>query len=251
MNRITKTHIIKLLFLLNLQLFASCKNEDQSRMEIIKGDYFQIFRNDTLTVEIKLYENGTIKSTSSIDSIGNKNGPQMEYYPNGVLKKKYFSTKGYITGEYSMFNDRGEIMISQNYIDGVKSGNMWEYAHESLLKSHILYDNGHAIFVGAYEKGEKIISSILPIFEREEIRNDSIYEAKIEFPFPFKGNIKIYFKDTLDFKKEYTDKYNLNLTITNFDKSWKNYEMLIEYLPAENDSLVWTEQVYKRTINID
>jgi hypothetical protein len=46
-------------------------------------------------------------------------------------------------------------------------------------------------------------------------------------------------------------KYNLNLTITNFDRSWKKFEMLLEYEPAENDSLVWTEQVYGRTIKIE
>lgn len=127
---------------------------------------------------------------------------------------------------------------------------MFEYSHDASLKSHILFENGNAIYVGTYEKGEKYLSSPFPVFQNEKIEDDSIYFARITFPFPFKGYLEIFLRDTIQFKKEIVDKYTLDLTIFNFDRSWDKYELLLEYKPAEDDSLVWTEQVYGRTLKL-
>ena len=48
-----------------------------------------------------------------------------------------------------------------------------------------------------------------------------------------------------------SDRYNIDLTITNFDECWAVYEFLLEYEPVEGDSLSRTEQVYKRVLKFD
>ncbi|GAB4107639.1 hypothetical protein GCM10028791_00850 [Echinicola sediminis] len=128
---------------------------------------------------------------------------------------------------------------------------MFEFSNDSLIKSHFLFKDGKAIYLGAYGDGRKGLSSPLPVFKNERIRNDSTYEAEITFPFSFKGDMDILLLDTIEYEKEFVDKYNINLTITNFDKSWKVYELLLDYSPAEDDSLAATEQIYKHTINVE
>jgi len=244
--KIKKGNTILILFITFLIIF-SCQNEYHKK-EIVKDNNFQIIKNDTLIISIELFENGILKSVSSVNHLGNKNGIQMEYHPNGVLKEKFFSVDGYIYGELVKFNELGQQIISQNYEHGIKSGNMFEFSNESILNSHILYKNNQAIYVGVYEEGKRIINSLLPVFENEVISKDSVYEARLVFPYPYNGSINIFLKDTVDFNIEYLEKHILNLTITNYNKSWVNYEMLIEYQPGEVDSLIWTEQVYKRSI---
>lgn len=240
-----------LLMIIVLYPFLSCERQIQNKFENSDGEPIQILMNDTLNLEVHWHDNGFIKSVKTLNKLGVENGFQLEYYPNGVLKEKFFCKNGEISGEFWKYNDSGEKIYFSNYINGKKTGDTYEFYNNQFLKSHFLFEDGNAIYFGYYEGGKKQINSPVPVFQDEKIRSDSIYEVKITFPFPFKGDLEIYFNDTIKFEKEYMDKYNLKLTITNFNDSWKKYDMLLEYTPTENDSLVWTEQVYNRTIRIE
>lgn len=229
----------------------SCEKNQKFNNEISSIQPILIKLNDTLDIDVKLYENGFVKSIISKNKLGIKNGFELEYYPNGILKKKYFNINAKINGEFWEYNDLGEVVYSSTYVDGIKMGNTFEYSSNRYVKSHFLFEDDNAIYLGYYENGKKQLNSIMPVFKEESLTNDSIYQAKINFPFPYKGSLEIYLHDTINFKKEYKDKYNLNLTITNFNKSWKKYDMLLEYIPADEDSLIWTEQVYGRNLKID
>lgn len=239
------------MLVLIIQLYVGCRRDTQRRIVISTDESFNLLMNDTLNTEVKWYNNGLVESIMSIDKSGIKNGIQLEYHPNGILKESYFCENGKISGPLWKYNELGGRIYYSNYINGIKTGDTYEFNNDLFLKSHFLFEDENAIYLGYYEKGEKQINSPIPVFIDEKNRNDSIYEARITFPFPFKGNLEIYFQDTINFKKEYLDKYNLNLIITNYDRSWKKFEMLLEYEPVENDSLVWTEQVYSRTIRIE
>jgi hypothetical protein len=248
--RIGNSHIL-VLMIFNMFLFTSCYEKMTDKLGLLEGEPLNINKNDSIHIEMEFYENGFLKNFITKDHLNIKNGQQLEYYPNGVLKKKYSCKNGIIDGIFLTYNDSGQQVSCSVYVDGEKNGDMYEYSPNSFLKSHILFEDGHAIYVGAYENGNKILSSPFPVFSNEQIRNDSIYEVMISFPFLYKGELEVFLRDTIDFKKEYLDKYALNLTIFNFDRSWKSFELLLEYEPSIDDSLVWTEQVYKRTIEIE
>lgn len=155
-----------------------------------------------------------------------------------------------ISGKFWKYNDSGEGVYYSNYYDGIKTGDTYENNTGQSLKAHFLFEDGNAIYLGYYDKGGKQLNSPTPVFQEEKIMNDSVYQAKIIFPFPFKGNMEIYLQDSLNFTKDYTNKYNLNLKITIHKKSWVGFDMLLEYEPVVGDSLMWTEQVYNHTIKI-
>lgn len=247
--RINNNYVL-VLVLFNMLLFTSCYEERADTSGLLERKSLIINKNDSIRIEMEFFENGFLKNFITKDHLNIKNGQQLEYYPNGVLKKKYNCKNGVIDGVFLTYNDSGQQVSCSMYVDGEKNGDMYEYSPSSILKSHILFEDGHAIYVGAYENGNKILSSPFPVFSNEKIRSDSVYEVKISFPFQYKGELEVFLRDTIDFKKEYLDKYALNLTISNFDKSWKSFELLLEYEPSIDDSLVWTEQVYKRTIEI-
>ncbi len=239
------------MWLLIIHLLGACKEDDQSRFDISAVDSFYLLVNDTLNANVKWFPNGLVKSIENLDKNGIKNGIQLEYYSNGILKGKYYCKSGKNSGQFWKYNELGEMIYFSNYINDIQTGDTYEFNNEQSVKSHFLFENGNAIYLGYYDRGKKQLSSPLPVFRDENVRNDSIYEAIITFPFEFKGNLEIYLQDTLNFQKDYVDKYNLTLTISNFNRSWKKYEMLLEYEPAKNDSLIWTEQIYNRTIRIE
>ncbi|MGY6521743.1 MAG: hypothetical protein ACXIUD_08450 [Mongoliitalea sp.] len=155
-----------------------------------------------------------------------------------------------IEGEYWMFNDLGEKIKFYTYFNNEKHGDMYEFYKEENTITHRLFKNNEPIYIAVYKDKVKQFNTPVPVFHNEAVKKDSVYEVHIEFPFPFKGNLELFLKDTIDFKKEYLDKYNVKLTINNFDKSWNKYDMLLEYEPVEGDTLIWTEQIYSRTIQI-
>ncbi|WP_158858912.1 toxin-antitoxin system YwqK family antitoxin [Lunatibacter salilacus] len=237
--------------ILFMTLFSSCNKADPYKYKYTTGDVFQVSLNDSMYVDIKCYESGVIETITTKDRFGMKNGLSLEYHPNGMLRNKYFWENDTVAGGYWIYNDIGELQVYYTYVGGEKNGDMYEYDNNTNIKSHFLFENGKAVFVAYYEKGQKNISSAIPIFKNEMINNDSIYNVRITFPFPFKGDLEIFLKDTLDFNLEQIDKYNIDLTITNFDERWTAYEFLLEYEPVEGDSLSRTEQVYKRVLELD
>lgn len=249
-QRIGSSHIL-LSIIIKVILFTSCHKKVDERLELMSGETLNFTMNDSIRLEMEFFENGSLKYINTKNRLNIKNGPQLEYYPNGILKKKFYCKNGLIDGVFLTFNDSGQKLSWSMYVDGTKNGDMYEFLHDSFVKSHFLFENGDAIYIGTYENGIKKLSSPFPVFKDENIRNDSIYEAMITFPFPYKGELEVFLPDTIMFKKEYVDRYTLNLTISNFDPSWKNIELLLEYKPSTDDSLVWTEQVYKRTIDLE
>jgi hypothetical protein len=238
-------------FFLLVLVMLSCNKKKNELSRFSANELYQVLINDSVTVDVKWFENGLIQSITTKDKFGVKNGLNVEYHPNGVLKNRYSWEDNKVSGGYWIFNDAGQRLIYYTYVDGEKNGDMYEYVNDSTIKSHFLFENGRAIYVGYYENGQKTICSAIPAFKNEKIKSDSVYNVSISFPFPFKGDLEIYLKDTVDFKLEYVDKYNVDLTITNFDRNWAAYEFLVEYEPTEDDSLSRTEQVYTRVLEID
>lgn len=245
-NESNYTRLLPIIFIISLAM--SC--ESRERLLITSDKPYQVLLNDSMYTEFQWYKNGVVKSIISKNKMGVKDGLQLRYYQNGFIKEKYYCNNGKISGEFWKYNDSGGKVYYSNYDEGVQSGNTYEFHTDQSLKAHFLFEEGNAIYLGYYENGEKQLNSPIPVFQEERIMYDSVYEAKITFPFPFKGNIEIYFQDSLNFRKVYSDKHNLGLTITNFKKSWEGFDMLLEYDPVVGDSLMWTEQVYNHTIKI-
>lgn len=238
-------------FLILVLVMLSCNKKKHELSRFSPNELYQVLINDSVTVDVKWYESGLIQSITTKDKFGVKNGLSVEYHPNGVLKNRYSWKDNKVSGEYWIYKNTGQPLIYYTYVDGEKNGDMYEYVNDSTIKSHFLFESGSAIYVGYYENGKKTISSAIPAFKNEKIKSDSIYNVRITFPFPFKGDLEIYLKDSIDFNLEYVDKYNVDLTITNFDKNWVAYDFLLEYEPVEDDSLSRTEQVYTRVLEID
>jgi hypothetical protein len=232
-------------------LIESCKKKESQLPQFFTDRETQILINDSIYMDIKWYENGLINTLTTKDKLGIKNGLNLEYHTNGILKTKFFWKNNMISGGYWIYNDTGELQVFYNYIDGDKNGNMYEYDAKSSIKSHFIFKDGKAIYVSSYDNGEKNISSAIPVFSDEKFINDSIYNVKISFPYPYRGELDIFLRDTINFTMKSIDKYNIELTITNFDRNWAYYEFLLEYEPAEDDSLSRTEQIYKRVLEIN
>lgn len=239
-----------LLSVLFLYMLSSCQKNGQRNLEFKTDEPFQIMMNDSVNVDIEWYENGFVKSIVTKSRSGLRNGPQLEYYPNGVLKEKYEWKNGKMEGRRWIYNDSGQKVNFFTYIDGKRNGDAYEFSNNSSLKTHIVFKEDISIYVGYYEEGKKLLGTPYPVLKDEKIREDGSYNVKIMFPFPFEGEMEIYLRDTIKFKMEYIDKYKRDLTITNFEKIWRKYELLLEYKPAENDSLFWSEQVHEQTIGI-
>ena len=231
-------------------LVVICCNQTEPQVSRFSANEpYQILINDSIAVDVKWFENGLVQSITTRDKFGVKNGLSVEYHPNGMVKNRYSWKDNKVSGGYWIYNDTGQSLVYYTYEENEKNGDMYEYLNDSTIKSHFLFEDGRAIYVGYYDNGNKTISSAIPAFKDEVINEDSIYNVRITFPFPFKGDLEIFLKDTIDFRLEYLDKYNIDLTIRNFDKTWVAYEFLIEYEPAEEDSLSRTEQVYTRTLD--
>lgn len=245
-------NLIRVLVLSLIMLSAICCDQTESDFSRFSANEpYEILINDSVAVDVTWFENGLVQSITTKDKSGVKNGISIDYHPNGMLKNRYSWKDNKITGGYQIYDDMGQPLVYYTYAEGEKNGDMYEYLNDSTIKSHFLFEDGRAIYVGYYDNGKKTISSAIPAFKDEVINEDSVYNVRISFPFPFKGNLEIFLKDTIDFNLEYLDKYNVDLTITNFDKTWVAYEFLLEYEPAEEDSLSRTEQVYTRTLDID
>nr|MBI1229206.1 hypothetical protein [Cytophagales bacterium] len=229
----------------------SCNEKEQCGSRFSANESYELLINDSVAVDVTWFENGLVQSITTKDKFGIKNGLSVDYYPNGMLKNRYSWKDNKITGGYWIYDDTGQPTVYFTYAEGEKNGDMYEFLNDSTIKAHFLFKDGRAIYVGYYDNGKKTISSAIPAFKDEVIKDDSIYNVRISFPFPFKGDLEIFLKDTIDFNLEYLDKHNVDLTITNFDKTWAAYEFLLEYVPAEEDSLSRTEQIYTRTLDID
>ena len=237
--------------ILGLLYFYSCQNRENVKYKFKSEETYKILINETENLKFEWYSNGFVKSITRINDLGLNNGIQLKYYPNGILMEKSEWKNGKIEGELRMFNDLGEKIKFYTYFNNEKHGNMYEFYKEANTITHRLFKNDELIYIAIYQNNIKQFNTPVPIFRNETVENDSIYEVQIEFPFRFKGKLEIFLKDTIDFRKEYLDNYNLKLTISNFDKSWTKYDILLEYEPAEGDTLIWTEQVYSRTIEIN
>lgn len=240
----------KLLYLLLFLSIIGCKKGNSEKVSLLANNILELEKNDSVNLVLELYDNGIVKLLHTENKSGIKNGLSLSYYPNGITKEKFNWRNGKLHGGYWIYNELGEVIKFYNYEEGEKSGDMYEYVYDSFIQTHRIFRNNDAIYSEIFEEGKKIFNSPIPIFLEETI-NDTIYETRIRFPFKFNGNLEILLRDSVNFEKEYIDKYNLNLKITNFDREWKKYELRLVYEPSENDTLIWTDYVYNRTISID
>ncbi|GAB4107640.1 hypothetical protein GCM10028791_00860 [Echinicola sediminis] len=99
----------------------SCQKEKLNFIEFpMENLPIKISINDTTNLSIELYENGYIKSITTKNKEGIKNGPHIEYFPNGIMKERYTWVKNEISGKYEIFNDLGDKLVRYTYVDGKK-----------------------------------------------------------------------------------------------------------------------------------
>ena len=101
------------------------------------------YKNGKLNGEIELYENGKITRKATFKN-GLINGWAIYYYPNGLVKRKYFAKNDIKDGiEYSYFED-GKINIKRTYKDGKKEGSEIIYYRNGKVDRTLFYKNNNA-----------------------------------------------------------------------------------------------------------
>lgn len=239
-----------LIFLLFFVWITGCNKGDRDNILLIDDSIIEIKKSDSVNLVIELYDNGMVKVVQTENILGVKNGINVAYHPNGLAKEKFNWNDGKLQGGYWIYNELGEVVKYYNYEDGKKEGDMYEYLTGTSIRTHRIFRNDNAIYSEIFENGKKIFNSPIPLFLKETISN-KIYKTTISFPFKFRGELDIFLRDSIEFEKEYVDKYKLDLKIVNFNKEWKQYELRLVYEPAEDDTLIGTDYVYNRTVDLD
>lgn len=234
-------------YYVGLLILFTLSCEDSRNFVSIEGNIVSILKNDSLNVIIELHDNGNVKKmiTKREDSV-----LVTSYFENGLINEYIPTIAGKKHGEYLLYDESGRIKKRVKYKEGSRHGDTFEFFYDTYSLSQRLYENDDAIYSSVYMEGEKIFNSPIPVFDNE-IFDSSSYEALITFPFKFKGEVKIYFRDSIDFDKTHIDKYKMKLKINNFKNDWPKYEIRLVYEPSEEDTLIATDFVYSRSIDSD
>jgi antitoxin component YwqK of YwqJK toxin-antitoxin module len=70
------------------------------------------------------------------------NGPRTEYYPNGMVMRRYTVKNGVPDGSLKFYSDSGYLVSDQNIAEGMQNGPQKTYYNDGTLRSDIFYKNG-------------------------------------------------------------------------------------------------------------
>lgn len=70
------------------------------------------------------------------------NGPRTEYYPNGMVSKRYTLKDGVPDGSYKFYSDSGKIVSDQYLVDGVPNGITRTFYSNGNVRSEMQYVDG-------------------------------------------------------------------------------------------------------------
>jgi antitoxin component YwqK of YwqJK toxin-antitoxin module len=72
------------------------------------------------------------------------NGPRTEYYPNGMVMKRYTVKNGVPEGSFKFYSDSGYMVSDQTLSGGMQNGSQKTYYSDGTLRSDINYRDGRA-----------------------------------------------------------------------------------------------------------
>ena len=124
----------------------------------IKNGLFKVFDSSNKEVYCNFYNRDTLIYTGRYDSINNKTGKWLYFWPNGNIKKigKYILNEK--NKEWNYFYEDGSIQQKGNYVKNKPHGT-WEWWYKSGQKRRMEdYENGKEIgFVFEYDTTGKVI----------------------------------------------------------------------------------------------
>lgn len=88
------------------------------------GIYIQGFKAN---VWVTYYENGKLKSSTSYNLLGQKEGLQRYYAQDGSIIVQYSIKDDKLDGKYTEYYKNGGIQLEGNYVNGLKEGNWFQY----------------------------------------------------------------------------------------------------------------------------
>jgi antitoxin component YwqK of YwqJK toxin-antitoxin module len=127
----------------------------------------KIYNNKGELTALLKYDNGLLNGSCVFYEDGREmrkwydnginNGLTVEYFRNGMIKRKYLVSNGVKNGYYHEFDDLGNIKIKCHYIDGLKSGEYIEFKDRLPVKQ-VYYKNnrllGREVEFTYYNPGE-------------------------------------------------------------------------------------------------
>jgi len=110
------------------------------------------FNKDSLITEIIIYKGGFIKKVTKINQInteGHKDGLWQTFYPDLTVKWEGNYTDGMRDGYFKTYNEKGELLTVEKYINDVLQANPPELAKLDIKTTY--YSNGQVQSSGPYK----------------------------------------------------------------------------------------------------
>ncbi|MEX2591980.1 MAG: hypothetical protein WD426_04340, partial [Anditalea sp.] len=188
---------MKYLFLASILIFllTGCKQpsgEEFSTM-IDEGD-FTVYTTVTDGQLIShFYKTNSPKEVYLLNPKQLKEGYAYHYHENGILIKKSWWENGKKEREELTYDPSGSLMGRHHYKDGVQEGNMYLYENGA-LKAHQIKKAGKLLYEGLYQREEKYLNKLYPLYVEEFFFEDKYY-AKVKFPYDYPGQLDIQVKN--------------------------------------------------------
>lgn len=148
------------------------------------------------------YKDGSLKAISEWDD-GRANGLVKHYYPEGQLAEETMWEKDEVNGITKEYYRNGQLKKIARKKGDLFIGEVFFYYENGQIKEHRVHDSdGKLVYIGWYDEvGFKHAESVIPIFkpEKDTISINEIYNVKVEFGVPLKGNVRLL---TGEFDKE-------------------------------------------------
>lgn len=96
-------------------------------------------------IEKKFYPSGELKSETSYNAEGKRNGIYKVYYKDGKSKEEIGYLNGRIEGMLKAYYESGKIWYEVPYKKGKKEGTVKTYHKNGKVKKEVVYEAGKAI----------------------------------------------------------------------------------------------------------
>jgi uncharacterized protein len=107
----------------------------------IKSEHF-FLKNDKIDGDVELFYRNGQRSKLIAYVAGERQGKQIDYYPDGRVAANYSNVQGKVNGPYELFHPNGKIKIRTTFKDDYYNGKFEDFFINGKLKSVGEYANG-------------------------------------------------------------------------------------------------------------
>lgn len=111
--------------------------------QMVSKMLYEFHNKDTITAKLHRYDYDPPHLTEVISFHNNQwHGEHIRYHPNGQVEFKGWLVDGYEQGPFYYYNDRGIVVIIENYLDGYQDGWQVYFNDDGSFRKQELWKEG-------------------------------------------------------------------------------------------------------------